>query len=78
MADATKRDEAAGWAAFAIAVMVPFALREKGILDNNDIRKMLSGAAGYADSDDFAPSLDADMRKRVSTLLQEVMRRVPG
>ena len=70
-------DEAAGWAAFSIAVMVPFALRDKGILDTADIRKILSGAAGYAESDDFAPGVSPQVRKRVTALLQGVIERVP-
>ena len=70
-------DEAAGLAAFAIAVMIPFVLREKGIIDGADIRKLLSGAAGYADSDEFPPEASAATRRRVATLLRGVLARVP-
>jgi len=57
--------------------MVPFALREKGIFDSPDIRKLLSGAAGLAESSDFAPRLSAATRRRASALLQKIMERVP-
>ena len=70
-------DEASGLAAFAIAVMIPFALRDKGIFDSADIRKLLSGAAGFADSEDFSPATSAATRRRVASLLRGVLARVP-
>ena len=70
-------DEAAGLAAFAIAVMIPFALRDKGVFYSADIRKLLSGAAGFADSDDFVPETSAVTRRRVAALLKGVLARVP-
>ena len=70
-------DEAAGFAALAIAVMIPFALREKGIFDSADIRKLLSGAAGYADSEEFALETSVATRRRVAALLKGVLERVP-
>jgi hypothetical protein len=78
MATAKRSDEeTAGLAAFAIAVMIPFVLREKGIFDSADIRKLLSGAAGYADSEEFAPDASAATRRRVGALLRGVLSRVP-
>jgi hypothetical protein len=70
-------DAAAGTAALAIAVMIPFALREKGVFSNADIRKLLAGAAGFVDSDEFSASVPAAVRKRAGTLLGEVLARTP-
>jgi hypothetical protein len=78
MAKTTKSDDAAaGTAALAIAVMIPFALREKGILSNADIRKLVAGAAGFVDSDEFSASVPAAVRKRAGALLNDILERTP-
>jgi hypothetical protein len=78
MSKTSKSDDvAAGIAALALAVMIPFALREKGILSNADIRKLVAGAAGFVDSDEFSASVPAAVRKRAGALLNDILERTP-